>query len=79
MKKVKNKKAIFTHSSGPQRNLKQLFYANSKSKIIDSEQGSNGTYLTHLYFSPKAAYLERLYGIKIMGIQEIKNLTLGHL
>ncbi len=37
-------------------------------------------YLTHLYFSPKAAYLiERLYGIKIMGIQEIENFTLGHL
>jgi hypothetical protein len=54
-KSEKSKKAILTHSSGPQSNLKQLFYANSKSKIIDSEQGSNGTYLTHLYFSPKAA------------------------
>jgi hypothetical protein len=38
MKKVKNqKKAILTHSSGPQRNLKQLFFgANSKSKIVAS-------------------------------------------
>jgi hypothetical protein len=36
-KKVKNrKKAILTHSNGPQRNLKQLFCANSKPKIVVS-------------------------------------------
>jgi hypothetical protein len=32
----KSKKAILTHSSGPQKNLKQLFCNNSKSKIIAS-------------------------------------------
>jgi hypothetical protein len=34
MKKVKIKKKLLTHSSGLQRNLKQLFFgANSKSKF----------------------------------------------
>ncbi len=32
-----------------------------------------------LYFSPKVTYPERLYGVKIMRIRAIKNLTLGHL
>jgi hypothetical protein len=32
MKKVKNKKAIVAHSSGPHGNLKQLFCANSNLK-----------------------------------------------
>ncbi len=32
-----------------------------------------------LYFSPKITYPERLYGVKIMKIRVIKNLTLGHL
>ena len=42
MKKVKNsKKAILTHSSGPQGNLKQLFFcSNSKSKIFASVDGA---------------------------------------
>jgi hypothetical protein len=31
------------------------------------------------YFSPQVPYLWRLYGIKIIKIEEIKNLTLGHL
>jgi hypothetical protein len=31
------------------------------------------------YYSPKVAYPERLYGIKITRIQEIENLALGHL
>ena len=29
------------------------------------------------YFSPKVAYLQRLHGRKISGIDEIENLTLG--
>jgi hypothetical protein len=32
----KSKKAILTHSSGPRKNLKQLFCDNSKSKIVAS-------------------------------------------
>ncbi len=32
-----------------------------------------------LYFSPKVTYPERLYGVKIMKIRAIENLTLGHL
>jgi hypothetical protein len=41
MKKVKSKKAILTHSSGPQGNLKQLFFcSNSKSKIVASVDGA---------------------------------------
>jgi hypothetical protein len=37
MKSEKSEKAILTPSSGPQRNLKQLFFgANSKSKIVAS-------------------------------------------
>jgi hypothetical protein len=37
MKKLKIKKAILTHSSGPQTNLKQLFLCdNSKSNIVAS-------------------------------------------
>ena len=42
MKKVKiQKKAILTHSSGPQGNLKQLFFcANSKAKIVASVDGA---------------------------------------
>jgi hypothetical protein len=32
MKKVKNKKAILTHSSGPQINIKQLFYVITQSQ-----------------------------------------------
>ncbi len=31
------------------------------------------------YFSPKIAHPERLYGVKIMNIQEMENLTLAHL
>jgi hypothetical protein len=31
------------------------------------------------YFSPQVTYLWRLYAIKIIKIEEIKNLTLGHL
>ncbi len=31
-----------------------------------------------LYFSPKVTYPERLYGVKILKIQAIENLTLGH-
>jgi hypothetical protein len=38
-KSEKSEKAILTPSSGPQRNLKQLFFgANSKSKIVASIQ-----------------------------------------
>jgi hypothetical protein len=41
MKKMKiQKKTILTHSSGPQGNLKQLFCANSKSKIVASVDGA---------------------------------------
>jgi hypothetical protein len=42
MKKVKiNKKAILTHFSGPQGNLKQLFFcSNSKSKIVAGVGGA---------------------------------------
>jgi hypothetical protein len=42
MKKVKiQKKAILTHSSTPQGDLKQLFFgANSKSKIVASVGGT---------------------------------------
>ncbi len=42
MKKVKiQKKTILTHSSGPQGDMKQLFFcANSKSKIIASVCGA---------------------------------------
>jgi hypothetical protein len=42
MKKSENsKKAILTHSSGPQGNLKQLFFcSNSKSKIVASVDGA---------------------------------------
>jgi hypothetical protein len=36
-KSEKSRKAILTHLSGPQSDLKELFYANSKSKIIVSE------------------------------------------
>jgi hypothetical protein len=35
--------------------------------------------VTSLYFSPKVTNPERLYGVKIMEIQAIDNLTLGHL
>jgi hypothetical protein len=35
-KSEKSEKAILTPSSGPQRNLKKLFGANSKSKIVAS-------------------------------------------
>ncbi len=46
-------------------------------------QDKNGTYLAHIsvifYFIPKVPYLWRLYDIKIIKIEEIKNLTLGHL
>jgi hypothetical protein len=40
-KSENSKKAILTHSSGPQGNLKQLFFgANSKSKIVASVDGA---------------------------------------
>ncbi len=35
--------------------------------------------VTSYYFSPKVTYPEKLYGVKIMQIQAIENLTLGHL
>ncbi len=35
--------------------------------------------VTSLYLSPKVTNPERLYGVKIMKIQAIENLTLGHL
>ena len=35
--------------------------------------------VTSLYFSPKVTNPERLYGVKIMKIWAIENLTLGHL
>jgi hypothetical protein len=41
MKILKIKKAILTHSSGPQGNLKLLFFSsNSKSKIVASVGGA---------------------------------------
>ncbi len=35
--------------------------------------------VTSLYFSPKVTNPEMLYGVKIMKIQTIENLILGHL
>jgi hypothetical protein len=35
--------------------------------------------VTSLYFTPKVTYPERFYGVKIMKIGAIENLTLGHL
>ncbi len=35
--------------------------------------------IVSLGFSPKVTYPERLFGVKIMKIRAIKNLTLGHL
>jgi hypothetical protein len=72
MKKSENsKKAILTHSSGPQGNLKQLFCccSNSKSKVVASVDGAYAskdkmvsiwpTFNKKLffYFSPQVLYL----------------------
>jgi hypothetical protein len=89
MKKIK-KKNILTHPSGPQSNLKQLFCANTKSKSVVSLLCAyvNKNIMAYIYpicnkniffFSPREAYPEILNGIKISRIQEIENLTLGHL
>ncbi len=43
---------------------------------IPNWKGPFKTCWTSLYFSPKLIYLERLYGIKIMKIRAIENVTL---
>jgi hypothetical protein len=87
--KVKNQKKLFlTQSSGPQRNLKQLFFcANSKSKIVASVHCAytSKDKMVRIwptlkkiifYFIREVPYL---HDIKIIKIEEIKNLTLGNL
>jgi hypothetical protein len=52
-KSDKSEKAILTPSSGPQRNLKQLFLgANSKSKIVASVWLVSGTHKKFFLFHP---------------------------
>ena len=82
MKKVK--------SSSPQRNLKQLFLVLTQSKKSLSAYTahtitrikwhiSNQSVKKKLFFnsSPKVAYLQRLYSVKIPKTEAIENLTLG--
>jgi hypothetical protein len=87
MKKVKKKKNILTHSSGPQTTF---FCDNSKLKIVASihcAYASKGKMRRiwlkfkkkNFSFNPQVPYLLTLHDIKIIKIREIKNLTLGHL
>jgi hypothetical protein len=67
-----------------------FFCANSKSKIVSSVGGAYASkdkmeriWATFkkkkFYFIPQVPYLYRLYAIKLIKIEEMKNLTLGHL
>jgi hypothetical protein len=60
----------------PERMHQFLTLMLSISVKIPNWKGPFKTCWTSLYFSPKVTYLERLYGIKIMKIRAIENLTL---
>jgi hypothetical protein len=86
---LKNK--IFTDPNNRSQNrTKKLFWAKLKKKLslkirlsirvrnfVPLNEPLNIT--KKLYFSPKVAHPERLNGVKIIKIQAIENLTLGHL
>jgi hypothetical protein len=92
MKKVKIQKKLFWHIQADLRGSETTFFcANSKSKIVASVEGAYASKdkmvrilpklkkKNFFYFGPQVPYLKRLYAIKIIKIEEMKNLTLGHL
>jgi hypothetical protein len=92
MKKVKIQKSYFDTfkwtSGGSERNF---FCANSKSKIVVSVDGAYASKdkmariwptlkKNYFLFQPSTPLpIETLHAIKIIKIEEMKNLTLGHL
>jgi hypothetical protein len=81
-KSEKSEKAILTPSSGPQRNVKQLFLVLTQSEksllaYTAHTQAKKKWYVSgpHLKISPQIPFLQRLYDIKIIKVEEIKSHT----